>query len=68
MNTLKLYTAAALAAFVFLAIGATLDGPDDIAAAQAQADYLAELEQAEVQQAQTDALPLPTGATLVASQ
>lgn len=47
MTTLKLYAAAFLAAFVFLALGAALDGPSDTAAAQAQADYLHELQQAQ---------------------
>lgn len=34
------WIAAALAAFCFLALGAFLDGPDDVQAAQAQAEYI----------------------------
>lgn len=34
------WTAAALAAFCFLALGALVDGPDDVQSAQAQAEFL----------------------------
>lgn len=36
------WTAALVAAFCFLALGAFVDGPDDVQAAQAQAEYLAD--------------------------